>query len=77
MGFMIRNTTGASMNPVRTLGPAIAAGNYKGIWIYMAAPTLGALAGAVAYTLIKLPEKLPTPQVNYIQALNFCLVTSP
>lgn len=42
------------MNPVRTLGPAVAAGNYKSIWIYMVAPTLGALAGAGVYTLVKL-----------------------
>lgn len=49
--------TGASMNPVRTLGPAIAANNYKGIWIYLTAPILGALAGAGIYTAVKLPEE--------------------
>lgn len=42
------------MNPVRTLGPAVAAGNYKAIWIFMVAPTLGALAGAATYTAVKL-----------------------
>lgn len=42
------------MNPVRTLGPAVAAGNYKSLWIYLVAPTLGALAGAAVYTLVKL-----------------------
>jgi len=47
-------SSGGSMNPVRTLGPAVAAGNYKSIWIYMVAPTLGALAGAGVYTLVKL-----------------------
>ncbi|KAL2936650.1 Aquaporin NIP6-1 [Bienertia sinuspersici] len=50
-------TTGASMNPVRTLGPAIAANNYKGIWIYFTAPFLGALCGAGVYSAIKLPEE--------------------
>ncbi|KAL4566759.1 hypothetical protein LXL04_030882 [Taraxacum kok-saghyz] len=49
--------TGASMNPVRTLGPAIAANNYKGIWIYLTAPFFGALAGAGIYTAVKLPEE--------------------
>ncbi|KAJ9535989.1 hypothetical protein OSB04_un000848 [Centaurea solstitialis] len=49
--------TGASMNPVRTLGPAIAANNFKGIWIYLTAPILGALAGAGIYTAVKLPEE--------------------
>ena len=49
--------TGGSMNPVRTLGPAIAANNYKGIWIYFTAPFLGALCGAGVYSAIKLPEE--------------------
>ncbi|KAG9157182.1 hypothetical protein Leryth_004860 [Lithospermum erythrorhizon] len=49
-------SSGASMNPVRTLGPAIAAGNYKSIWIYLVAPTLGAVAGAAVYTLVKLQD---------------------
>ncbi|XP_077245475.1 putative aquaporin NIP5-1 isoform X2 [Tasmannia lanceolata] len=46
--------TGASMNPVRTLGSAIAASNYHGIWIYLVAPTAGALMGAAIYTAVKL-----------------------
>ncbi|KAF7124997.1 aquaporin NIP6-1 [Rhododendron vialii] len=50
-------TTGASMNPVRTLGPAIAANNFKAIWIYLTAPILGTLAGAGVYSAVKLPEK--------------------
>ncbi|KAI4329389.1 hypothetical protein L6164_021657 [Bauhinia variegata] len=47
--------TGASMNPVRTLGPAIAANNYKAIWVYLIAPILGALGWAGTYTAVKLP----------------------
>lgn len=45
--------TGASMNPVRSLGPAIAAGNYKAIWVYIVAPITGALVGAAAYTVVR------------------------
>lgn len=45
------------MNPVRTLGPAIATNNYKGIWIYFTAPFFGALCGAGVYSAIKLPEE--------------------
>ncbi|XP_059642067.1 aquaporin NIP6-1-like isoform X2 [Cornus florida] len=48
--------TGASMNPVRTLGPAIAANNFEAIWVYFTAPFLGTLAGAGAYSAVKLPE---------------------
>lgn len=49
--------TGASMNPVRTLGPAIVTNNYKDIWVYLVAPILGALSGAGTYTAVKLPEE--------------------
>ncbi|KAL8544819.1 hypothetical protein ACS0TY_005145 [Phlomoides rotata] len=56
-------SSGASMNPVRTLGPAVAAGNYKSLWIYLVAPTLGAVAGAAIYTLVKLRgEEEPEPR---------------
>ncbi|PON40684.1 Major intrinsic protein [Parasponia andersonii] len=54
-------SSGGSMNPVRTLGPAIAAGSYKALWIYLVAPTLGALVGAATYTAVKLPESNAEP----------------
>jgi MIP family channel proteins len=44
--------TGASMNPARSLGPAMVAGIGQGQWLYMSAPIIGALAGAWAYVLI-------------------------
>ncbi|XP_059303538.1 aquaporin NIP6-1-like [Lycium ferocissimum] len=50
-------TSGASMNPVRTLGPAVAVGNYKAIWVYLTAPFLGALTGAGVYSAVKLPDE--------------------
>ncbi|CAN8316161.1 unnamed protein product [Cochlearia groenlandica] len=36
--------SGASMNPARSIGPALVWGCYKGIWIYLLAPTLGAVS---------------------------------
>ncbi|EHA8587821.1 Aquaporin NIP6-1 [Cocos nucifera] len=53
--------SGASMNPARTLGPAVAANNYKAIWVYFTAPILGALTGAGAYSAVKLPKDDGTP----------------
>lgn len=46
--------TGASMNPVRTLGPAIVANSYTAIWVYILGPITGALSGAATYTLVRL-----------------------
>ncbi len=34
--------TGASMNPARSLGPALASGHLEFLWIYLPAPSLGA-----------------------------------
>ncbi len=35
---------GASMNPVRSLAPAMVSGHLENLWIYLLAPSLGALA---------------------------------
>lgn len=48
-----RPSNGGSMNSVRTMGPETAASNYRALWIYLIAPTLGALAGAVTYSVMK------------------------
>ncbi|KAK4413986.1 Aquaporin NIP6-1 [Sesamum alatum] len=64
-------TTGASMNPVRTLGPAIATNNYKAIWVYLTAPILGALAGAGVYSAVKLPDEDANAHEKPLAALSF------
>jgi aquaporin NIP len=45
--------TGASMNPARSFGPALAAGEWGDFWIYVLAPVAGAGIGAFAYQLIR------------------------
>ena len=46
--------TMASMNPARSIGPAIISGNLDSLWIYVAATILGAMvAGLVFVTCIK------------------------
>lgn len=47
--------SGASMNPARSLGPALASGVQDGLWIYLLAPSLGAAAAALA---LKSPSPL-------------------
>jgi aquaporin Z len=39
--------TGASMNPARSLAPAIVSGQIQSLWIYLAAPCIGALLGVL------------------------------
>ena len=41
--------TGASMNPARTFGPAVAAGYWEGHFIYWLGPIIGAAIGALVY----------------------------
>lgn len=45
------------MNPVRSLGPAFMHNEYRGIWIYLISPVLGAVAGAWVYNLVRYTNK--------------------
>lgn len=56
-GDQCRPISGASMNPARSLGPAVAFGKYKGIWIYIFGPFLGIFCGAFTYNLIRFTDK--------------------
>jgi MIP family channel proteins len=44
--------TGASMNPARSLAPAIAGGPTNGLWIYIAAPLAGAAISVALYAYL-------------------------
>ena len=53
--------TGASMNPARSLGPALVTADLADIWLYLLAPVIGAVAGAAAYQLVRGPTGSPAP----------------
>lgn len=52
--------TGASMNPARSFGPAVASGIYEGHLIYWIGPVLGAIAAALLYDVLFLRRE-PEP----------------
>jgi aquaporin NIP len=52
--------TGASMNPARSLGPALAAWEWSDFWVYVVGPVAGAALAALAYQAIRGPAAEPT-----------------
>jgi aquaporin NIP len=46
----------ASMNPARSLGPALVSGELGSLWIYLIAPILGSSAAALAYRYLRGPS---------------------
>lgn len=50
--------SGASLNPIRSLAPAMISGDMTSIWIYLTAPVIGSVIAVLAFNLLK--EKKPT-----------------
>ena len=49
--------TGASVNPARSLAPAVLAGDLSNIWVYLTAPLLGAIVGWGIYRILTPPDE--------------------
>jgi aquaporin Z len=47
--FVEAPVSGTSLNPARSLGPAVVGGTLTDLWIYLLAPPVGALAAALVY----------------------------
>jgi MIP family channel proteins len=49
--------SGASMNPARSLAPALVSWTWEAQWLYVVGPLAGALLGALVYVLIRQPAE--------------------
>ncbi len=47
---------GASMNPARSLAPALMSGNWQHLWLYLVAPIAGAALAVGAFRCVRSPE---------------------
>jgi aquaporin Z len=47
--------SGASMNPARSLAPALMAWKLDNLWVYLTAPVLGACAGVLTCRCVQAP----------------------
>jgi aquaporin Z len=45
--------TKASMNPIRSLAPALVSGNLQHLWLYLTAPFIGTFLAVVSCALVK------------------------
>ena len=73
-GLFANSLTGGSMNPARSLGPALLAGgtSLATVWVYFVGPLSGALLGVAFYEFMRgsnkytknVLEELPTPKIS-------------
>lgn len=71
-GLMANSLSGASMNPARSLAPALFAGGeaLTSIWIYILAPICGAAIAAFVYEALRGSEEHAKPALDELPVTN-------
>ena len=59
--------TGASMNPMRSLGPALVSGDLHALWLYILAPIVGTSVGGLAYQFVRGEQTRPAELASEAQ----------
>lgn len=60
LAIVAGTVSGGSMNPARSIGPAVASNWYKSLWVFVVGPIVGAVAGAWLYALVHGPQHIPS-----------------
>ena len=62
-GLIAGQLTSASLNPARSLGPAIVSANFHDLWVFIVGPLSGAVIALVVVTALR-----PVPNVDEVEA---------
>jgi aquaporin Z len=75
--WRVARSTGTSLNPARSEGPAIAFGDLADLWLYFAAPIVGAVAVAAVWRSRVVPAHPITAKVFHDDRYPCTLATGP